>query len=294
MLVSMKYLLEHARDNKYIVAAPNVWNEWSTRATIDAAIELNSPIIIDYDFNSNIYNWMSYTKSWAEKAPVPVAINLDHGVDIQHAITAIHSGFSSVMLDRSSESFEKNSKDVGELVKIAKACDVTVEAELGYVGDASSSDQSNVSHFTKPTDVKRFVNETNVDCLAVAVGTAHGKYKEGFVPEINFELIKTIEDETDIPLVLHGGSGTPKEVFEKLAKETNISKVNLFTDIHDFVIDKTQKLQAELPLYEIDYHYYHAYKEILSKFIMLFNSNNQADFVEFPVEELYKGDMEIR
>lgn len=294
MLVSMKYLLKHARDNSSMIAAPNVWNEWSTRAAIDAAVELRSPIILDYDFNSNIYNWMSYTKQWAEKASVPVAINLDHGAEIDDAITAIHSGFSSVMLDRSSETFEKNSSDVKELVKIAKACDVTVEAELGYVGDASSSDQSNTSHFTKSSDVKRFVDETDVDCLAVAVGTAHGKYKEGIIPEINFDLIKAIENETNIPLVLHGGSGTPKEVLEKLAKETNVSKVNLFTDIHDYVIAKTQDLQSKLPLYEIDYHYYHAYKEILSEFIILFNSNNQADLVDFPMEQLYKGDMEIR
>lgn len=294
MLVNMSKLLNHAKENKYIVAAPNVWNDWSTRAAIDAAVEMNSPLILDIDYNSNINIWMSYAKPWVEAAPVPIAINLDHGQSFNEVVNAIHAGLTSVMLDKSRESFENNIKEVKRVTEIAKLCNVSVEAELGFVGDATDSDQENTNFFTDPELVKEYVDCTEVDCLAVSVGTAHGKYKDGIVPKINFDLIKQIEQKINIPLVLHGGSGTSNEDLRRLAKETNISKVNLFTDIHEYVIMKTRDIYADLPLYEIDYYYYKAYKEKLSEFIELFDSTNKAGLVTKDKTNYYRGDVDIR
>lgn len=295
MLVNMKLLLEHARDNNYIVAAPNVWNDWSTRAAIDAAIELNSPLILDADFNSNIYIWMDYAKKWAENAPIPIAINLDHGASFDQTMVAINAGFTSVMLDKSYEPFEKNLAEVKAVVEIAKISDVSVEAELGYVGDAADADNTNEMYYTDPKKVKEFVERTGVDCLAVSVGTAHGKYKDGIIPKINFELIKEIENECNIPLVLHGGSGTPMETLKRLALETNISKVNIFTDIHEYILETTSFTKHEnIPLYEMDGYYYHAYKEKLKEFIQVLNSENRVKSIAIEMSEYYEGGKGIR
>src|SRR5690554_7545660 len=111
MLVSMKKILEDAKEGKYAVAAPNVWNDWTTRAAIDAAEEMNSPLILDYGFNPNVYYWMDYAKLWAKEASVPVAINLDHGETYEQAIKCINSGFTSIMVDRSSRPFDENVSD---------------------------------------------------------------------------------------------------------------------------------------------------------------------------------------
>lgn len=294
MLVNMKEMLKDARDNNYIVAAPNVWNDWSTRAAIDAAIELNSPIILDADYNSNIHLWMSYAKEWAENAPVPVAINLDHGQSYFEVANAIHAGFSSVMLDKSHEEYNTNIKELKKAVDLAKLSNVSVEGELGYVGDATQSDQSNINFYTDPRKVREFVESTGIDCLAVAVGTAHGKYKDGFVPEIDFELISEIEQETNVPLVLHGGSGTPADILKKLAVKTNVSKVNLFTDIHDYIVEQVEPVIGETPLYQIDNYYYKYYKEKLKEFMLIFNSKNKSEGLHYSSAEYYKGDIDIR
>lgn len=294
MLVNMKKMLEDARDNGYIVAAPNVWNDWSTRAALDAAIELNSPLILDIDYNSNIFLWISYAKIWAESAPIPVAINLDHGKSYEDVANSIHAGVTSVMLDKSHESFEVNKFELKRVVELASLSDVSVEGELGYVGDASESDHSNHNYYTDYKLVKEFVNETGIDCLAVAVGTAHGKYKDGITPEINFELINKIENETPIPLVLHGGSGTPSEVLRKLASETNISKVNLFTDIHEHIIKNTENLPKDLPLYILDNYYYLFYKEKLKEYLKIFGSNDRAKSIVYEKRNYYEGDIDIR
>lgn len=277
MLVSMKKILEDAKEGKYAVAAPNVWNDWTTRAAIDAAEEMNSPLILDYGFNPNVYYWMDYAKLWAKEASVPVAINLDHGETYEQAIKCINSGFTSIMVDRSSRPFDENVSDVAELVKVAHAAGISVEAELGYVGQASEGDEENVSHYTDANLAKKYVDKTNVDCLAVSIGNAHGRYNKGKNPKIRYDIIEAIQEETDIPLVLHGGSGTSHEDFRKLSTETNITKVNLFTDLHDAVLEnftKNDLTKEMIPGWDMENYF--VYKDTLKEYMELFNSKNQA------------------
>lgn len=291
MLVPMSDLLQDALKNNYAVAAPNVWNEWTTKAAIDTAERLNSPLILDYAYTPNVYVWMSYAKQWSEAASVPIAINLDHGSSFEQAINCIHAGFTSIMVDRSEEILEKNISDVAELGRIAHVCGVTVEAELGFVGHASSADNENEMNYTDPSLAKKYVDSTNVDCLAVSIGNAHGKYNKGKVPKIRFDILESIQEKIDIPLVLHGGSGTSSEDFSNLATKTNICKVNLFTDLHDFVKEEFVKINIlDGFLTEIDDKGYEFFSKKLEEHMILFNSVNKAKILNISKDYLVEGD----
>jgi fructose-bisphosphate aldolase class II len=139
------------------------------------------------------------------------------------------------MVDRSQKSYEENVKEVSEIVKIAHSVGVSVEAELGHVGIGKDYLSTRDSGLTNPAQAKSFVNETNIDCLAIAIGTSHGAYQGK--PQIDFDLLKTIAKEVEIPLVLHGGSGTGDEKLVKCIKN-GIQKINLFTDISSAGVNK--------------------------------------------------------
>lgn len=148
-----------------------------------------------------------YLIPMTEKASVPVCVHYDHGLTFERCMEALKLGFTSVMYDCSTESYEENVKKVAEMVKICHAMGVTVEGELGHVGDnAGAGKLENPSdYFTDPDMAVDFVQKTGVDSLAVAVGNAHGDY--AFPPKLDFERIDVISKKTDLPLVLHGGSG---------------------------------------------------------------------------------------
>ncbi|MDL2220591.1 class II fructose-bisphosphate aldolase [Eubacteriales bacterium OttesenSCG-928-N14] len=237
MLVSMADILNKAQQGNYAVPAPNVWNEDSVRTVLWAAEEKNSPIILDCSFSARsygdkaaqvMYEQMMYTIPWSREAKVPVAINLDHGMEYSHAITAIRAGFTSVMVDRSSYPFEENVKDVKAVVDVAHAVGVSVEAELGHVGEGDNYAVDGISHLTEPDEAKRYVELTKIDCLAVAIGTAHGAYVG--TPKLHFDRLEAIRKQVKIPLVLHGGSGTGDDNLYKAAR-SGINKVNLYTDL---------------------------------------------------------------
>ena len=232
MLLPMKDLLVRASKENYGVAAPNVSTELDARAVIEAAEELHAPLILDvaYMATKDIKFFGSYLTRLAEKSNVPIAINLDHGFLYEHAIDAIAAGFTSVMVDRSSESYEVNVRDVKEIVKVAHATGVSVEAELGHVGDGSHYEVDGVTALTDPSMAKKYIEETGVDCLAVAIGTAHGEYKG--TPHIDFDRLVEIKKIVgpDYPLVLHGGSGSGDENLAKACR-LGINKVNIFTDL---------------------------------------------------------------
>ncbi len=170
----------------------------------------------------------------AEQSSVPVCINLDHGKSKDACYQAIQAGFTSVMIDKSAEPYEVNAADVKDICEIAHSLGITVEAELGHVGDAANAEVDTVSCLTEPEDAKRFVEETGVHCLAVAIGTAHGKYPKGFVPKLDFERLKAIKETlgADYPLVLHGSSGMDDESLRK-ACQSGINKVNIATDLYE-------------------------------------------------------------
>ena len=182
-------------------------------------------------------------KPMAERASVPVVLHLDHGLQKESCLKALELGFSSIMYDCSTEGYEENVRKVAEMAKIAHDHGATIEGELGHVGNNEGTDvQADPSAFyTNPEQAKDFVERTNVDALAIAVGTAHGAYK--FPPKLDFARIEKIADTISVPLVLHGGSGLTDDDFRH-AISSGISKVNIFTDINTAAADAAAKSYA--------------------------------------------------
>ncbi len=245
MLEPMKDLLVEAKHGGYAVPAPNVFDKESVEAAFNAAEELNSPVILDVGYAMGIEETGEIAKYYGGRHPrIPWALNLDHGGPFEHVILAIRSGYSSVMVDRSTLPFEENVAQTADVVRIAHAVGVTVEAELGHVGQGIEYEATRDAGLTRPEEAAEFVERTGVDCLAVAVGTSHGVYKG--TPHLEFDLLATLASELDIPLVLHGGSGTGDENLHR-AVITGIQKVNLYTDLGEAWL---QALKREIAIHE--------------------------------------------
>ncbi|WP_207707373.1 class II fructose-1,6-bisphosphate aldolase [Crassaminicella thermophila] len=234
MLVSGRQILNHAHENGYAVGAFNVNNMEQVQAIIEAAEETKSPVIIQASQGGLKYAGVEYiaamAKVAAEKASVPVAIHLDHGTDFKQIMACLRNGFTSVMIDGSHYELEENIRKTKQIVEMAHAVGVSVEAELGKIGgveDDISVDEKDAT-YTDPDEAERFVKETGVDYLAIAVGTAHGPYKGE--PKLDFDRIKVIKERLNMPLVLHGSSGVPEESIKK-AVSLGINKINIDTDI---------------------------------------------------------------
>ena len=279
MLITMAEMLNVARENHYGIAAPNIREENTLRACISVAEELNSPIILDvgYSVNPDIVFFGRMCEALAKEAKVPVAINQDHGKTFESAVMCIRAGFTSVMADRSTLPFDENVKQVSEIVRVAHAAGVSVEAELGHVGTQiqNSTDESHSKNddsvLTDFQEAKKYVELTGVDCLAVSIGTAHGEYKG--TPHIDFELLKKLYNTVSVPLVLHGGSGTGDENLARACKE-GICKINLSTDLFKAAAkawedtpDKS-RFDFNIPM--------KGYKEKLKHYINIFGSANKA------------------
>lgn len=231
MLITMKEMLDRASKENYGVAAPNVAHELDARAVLQAAEMMNAPIILDvaYGATPDIIFYGKYLTQLADKAAVPVAINLDHGSTYEEGVAAIAAGFTSIMVDRSTLPYEENVAQVRELVKVAHALNVSVEAELGHVGQGASYAADRDAGLTKPEQAVQYIKDTGIDMLAVAIGTAHGEYVG--TPHIDFDRLVEIKKATNgFPLVLHGGSGSGDENLKK-ACQLGINKVNIYTDL---------------------------------------------------------------
>lgn len=239
MLVNMNQVLLPAKRGKYAVGLFNAVNLELARGIIAAAEASRSPVIMGTAEVLLPYGPLEevsyYLIPMAKKASVPVVIHLDHGLNKETCIKALELGFSSIMYDCSTDSYEENVKKVKEMADIAHSYGATIEGELGHVGDNEGSAEGS-SHMANPGDfytdpamAKDFVEKTGVDALAIAVGTAHGAYK--LPPKLDFERIRTIANTIDVPLVLHGGSGLTDNDFRRAIQE-GISKINIFTDIN--------------------------------------------------------------
>lgn len=233
MLASLKEILEKAKREGYAVMAPNVFNLETIDAAIEAAEEEKSPIILAYGESlekyTNIYKFANIARDAAIRSSVPIAIHLDHSCNFESCIKAINAGFTSIMIDRSTKSYEENRDETKEIVKIAHAAEISVEAELGHVGLGINYIEESQTNFTDPYLASKFVQETQVDALAVSIGTAHGVYKGK--PKIDFERLKKIKELVDVPLVLHGGSMTGDENLTKTC-QMGINKVNIGTELN--------------------------------------------------------------
>lgn len=224
----------------------------------------------------DIYEFAYIAKALAEDSSVPVAINLDHGDSFEIAMKAIRAGFTSIMVDRSTLSFEENVRQVMEITKIAHSVGVSVEAELGHVGQGLKYDNDRNAGLTNVEEAENYIRETGIDCLAIAIGTAHGAYKGK--PYLDYERLKDIKQHVNIPLVLHGGSGTGDEALKK-AVENGINKVNLFTDLSTAGYNSIKEYISkdnDISLFKAIQAAYDGYKIELKHYIKLFNSNNKA------------------
>ena len=229
MILSMAEILNDAKKRKYGVAAPNVFSSITVKACFEAAEEMHAPIILDCAGMPFLEETAEIARFYERKYPnVYAALNLDHGGPYEEIVSAIRFGFSSVMIDRSMVPYEENVREVAEIVKIAHAVGVSVEAELGHVGQGFEYEETRNAGLTNPEEAVSFVKETGIDCLAVAVGTSHGVYKGK--PHLEFDLLSELSEKIQIPLVLHGGSGTGDDNLAK-AVCCGIQKVNLFTDL---------------------------------------------------------------
>ncbi|MBE5781582.1 MAG: class II fructose-bisphosphate aldolase [Clostridiales bacterium] len=280
MLVTMAEILNRAREGGYGVAAPNIQSENTIRAVIEVAEEMNAPMIIDVNhfiFEGRARYFGPMICEFAKDAKVPIAINLDHGGSYEEIMFALQAGFSSVMADRSTLSYEDNVKEVSEIVKMAHALGVSVEAELGHVGSGSNYAVDGKQFLTDPDEARRFVEDTGVDCLAVAIGSAHGAYKG--TPYLDFERLEAIVKAIPkTPLVLHGGSGTGDENLAK-ATRSGINKVNLCTDL--FTAGKVKLLDTlnenpGLGVYNLLPTFLSGYKDMLAHYVKLFDQAGRA------------------
>ena len=281
MLVNMNDVLLPAKEGKYCVGFFNAVNVEMARAIIEKAEELRSPVMVGTAeillCATPLERVAEYLIPMAQKATVPVCVHYDHGLTFEKCMEALKLGFTSLMYDCSTEAYEGNLSRVAEMVKICHAMGVTVEGELGHVGDNEGSGklENPSDYFTDPLMAEDFVKRSGVDSLAVAVGNAHGDYK--FPPKLDFDRIEAISCSTGLPLVLHGGSGLSDDDF-RTAIEKGVCKVNIFTDIDkagkaglEKGIKAGGKCMMDLIPYEIE-----AMKAVVEEKLRLFGSVGKA------------------
>lgn len=281
MLVSMHEILNKANREGYAVIAPNVFNLETIRAAVEAAMEERSPIILDYgegvERYTDIYEFGYLTQFVAAKYPIPVAVNYDHGTTFEACIKAIRANFTSIMIDRSTKSFEENVKETREIVRIAHAAGISVEAELGHVGIGSNYEEEGQKNFTDPDIAAEYVKATEIDALAVAIGTAHGLYTG--IPKIDFTRLEEIKRKTAIPLVMHGGSFTGDDQLSKACR-MGINKINIGTELDVDAIDAMMSDSKNIVKgWELPQRLMFAkesFKNKVRHYIKVFGSNNKV------------------
>lgn len=253
MLVNSKEILLDAKKNNYGVPAPDFLDLDSARTFVEVAEEYNRAIILSFaQAHRNIISLEEAAivgKFMAESVKVPIVLHLDHGEDMGYIKRAIDLGFTSVMIDASMDSFEENVRKTKEVVELAHPKGITVEAEIGHVGQGEivgqGEGQSGTSSiYTTVEEAVSFVKQTGVDSLAVSIGTSHGIYKGNKNPEINFERLNELAKAIEVPLVLHGGSGTGDDNLHRCAIE-GISKINVFTD---FLVGAMKEIDEVKPV----------------------------------------------
>ena len=256
MLTNLKTIVDEAYAKKYAVGSFNGYNSETFRGIIEAGVETKTPIILafgaKYLSNMSLSMAAAVTKALAADLDIPVCLHLDHCKDMNVVFQALKAGFGSVMYDGSMLPYEENLANTKKVCEVAHACGASVEAELGSIAAGEKSHEgsaSDVQAYTDPKLAGEFVRETGVDALAVSVGTVHGLYKGK--PNIRIDILEEIDKNTQIPLVLHGGSGVPEEdILNCIAH--GIAKINVNTEISAYTVESTAKyLQEEQPHFSV-------------------------------------------
>jgi len=233
-LVSIREELKKAQAGQYAVPLYDVFEMQAVEGVFEALEEKRAPAIVaiygPFVEMPNAESFAAFIRTMAQNATVPVSMMLDHGGSFEQCMKSLSYGCSDVMFDGSKLPLEENIANTKLVVRAAHAVGACVEAELGHVGRGDDYEEFGAQRkgFTDPDIVERFVEETDVDFLAVAIGTAHGLYKGE--PHLDLELLRQIRSRVDIPLVLHGGSGLSEEQFRSTI-EAGISKINVATDL---------------------------------------------------------------
>ena len=248
MLVSGKEILEVANKFGFAVPAFNAGSGQLLEAVMQACEETESPVMIaihpdELSFLTD--SFVDQVKYYANHSKVPVCIHLDHGASYEQVIHAIQLGFTSVMIDASHKSYEDNIAITKKVVEAAHAVGVSDEAELGTIGDTGNSIEGGVTEviYTDPEVAQDFIEKTNVDSLAIAIGTAHGIYPKNMKPKLRLDILQEIEKLVEIPLVLHGGSSNPDEEISQSVK-LGINKINISSDIKIVFANKLKEILA--------------------------------------------------
>lgn len=235
MLYTGRSILDVANENNFAIPAFNI-SDWAMfNGVIDISEELDAPVIIAIHPDEVAHittDLIAAMHSRAHRASVPVAIHWDHGGTYEQIIQAIKAGFTSVMIDASLLPFDENVALTRKVVEAAHAVGIQVEGELGTIGANDSYGESGAAEiiYTNPDDAVRFVQETGVDSLAIAIGTSHGLYPSDKNPELRHDLLEQIKEAVKIPLVLHGGSSNPDSELRR-AVELGVNKINISSDI---------------------------------------------------------------
>ena len=254
MLMNMKDLLAVANEHKFAVPAFNISDYSMMNGIFEASEEKQFPVIIAIHPDELKHTGTEIVKAIIEKAhkaTVPVCIHLDHGATFEQVMLAIQSGFTSVMIDGSSLSFEDNIAICKKVAEAAHAVNVSVEGELGTIGstDAQAEAGANTIIYTDPDAAVKFVEATGVDTLAIAIGTSHGIYPKGMKPELKLDLLKVIKSKVSIPLVLHGGSNNPDaEIGQSVT--LGVNKINISSDIKVAYYEKMREVLKDESLRE--------------------------------------------
>lgn len=278
MLANLNDILPRAQKEHYGVGLFNTTDTDMLEAAISAAEELRSPIIIGTAEVLLPYGELKLIApsiiEAAKRATVPVVVHYDHGLTFDRCIEALKLGFTSIMFDGSAKDYETNLKETAEIVKIAHSMGVSVEGEIGHVGQALTNDGALTDMYTTPKEALDYVAATGVDALAIAIGTAHGAYKQK--PMLDITRLSDIRNTVDTPLVLHGGSGLSDDDFKNTIAN-GIAKVNIFTDLciagNNAMKDGLEKELEYLEIRNLKVEYI---KEAVKKKIKLFGCENKA------------------
>lgn len=305
-LQNSKQLYNNALKNKYAIGAFNFVNLETLTAILQAANDENSPVIIQCSVSAIKYAGIENLEALikAQKLNVPVVLNLDHGKTFEDCVNAINHGFTNVMIDGSALNFNENVALTKKVVEYAHARGVTVEAELGVLAGIEDDINSNHSLYTNPNLAKRFVEQTNVDSLAIAIGTSHGLNKFKGEAKLRFDILCEIEKALpNFPLVLHGASsinqdivklnnkygaklkginGVPEDMLIKACHEHNIVKVNMDSDLRLAFTAGIREAFTQNPE-NVDMRSYlqngkkYVYETVKHKIKNVFNSSGKAE-----------------
>eukprot|EP00792_Barthelona_sp_PAP020_P009387 TRINITY_DN3292_c0_g2_i5.p1 TRINITY_DN3292_c0_g2~~TRINITY_DN3292_c0_g2_i5.p1 ORF type:complete len:323 (+),score=111.10 TRINITY_DN3292_c0_g2_i5:1686-2654(+) len=317
-LVTLKQILDHAREHKYGVGAYNVNNMEQIQGIMMAANETNSPVIIQASRGALKYTNLIFLKKLMEAAVemyphIPICLHLDHGDTYESCVEAIELGFTSVMIDASHHDYEDNVRITKQVVDYAHPRGVSVEAELGRLMGVEEDVSSDSHVYTDPEQAVDFVTRTGVDALAVAIGTSHGAYKFTTAPVLQMDLINEISAKTGIPLVMHGSSSVPAELRDQINKyggnmpnamgvpvpmivdaiSRGISKINVDSDSRMAMTGVIRKIFAEKPG-EFDPRKYlgparEATKELIMEKMTAFGTaGHAADYEPISLEDAKK------